>query len=321
MKNCRLKALTLVLLASVVPIASADYPDRPIRIIVPFTPGGSTDILARMIGHKLTAAWGQQVVVDNRPGANGVLAADLTAKANPDGHTLLFVAIGHAINPLLQKKLPYDTGKDFTPVSLVAVLPLVLSVHPSVKANSVKELIALAKSGTKLLNYASGGIGSSQHLATELMIHMAGIKLNHVPYKGGNQGLIDLVAGHVDMMITSTLTVIPHAKAGRLRALGITLSKRIAAWPELPTLSEAGLRGYESIAWYGMVAPARLPPGVLAKLSAETIKATQSSDMRDALVKQGAEPAGNTPREFAAFIQSETGKYAKVIKEKGVMAE
>lgn len=321
MKNFWLKALALLLIAAVVPIASADYPARPLRIIVPFTPGGSTDILARMIGQKLTQAWGQQVIVDNRPGANGVVAADLTAKANPDGHTLLFVAIGHAINPLLQKKLPYDTAKDFTPVSLVAILPLVLTVHPTVKANSVQELIALAKSSAKPLNYASGGTGSSQHLATALLIHMAGIKLNHVPYKGGNQGLFDLVAGNVDMMITSILTVIPHAKAGRLRALAVTTSKRIAAWPELPTISEAALRGYESIAWYGMVAPAGLPPGVLAKLSAETIKATRSSDMQDALVKQGAEPVGDTPREFAAFIKSEMAKYAKVIKETGAMAE
>ncbi|MBI4203469.1 MAG: tripartite tricarboxylate transporter substrate binding protein [Betaproteobacteria bacterium] len=321
MKTWWLKALTLLFLAGVLPVASAEYPARPIRIIVPFTPGGSTDILARMIGQKLTQAWGQQVVVDNRAGANGVVAGELTAKANPDGHTLMFVAIGHAINPLLQKKLPYDTAKDFAPVSLVAVLPLVLTVHPTVKANSVQELVAMAKSGAKPLNYASGGIGSSQHLATALMSHMAGIKLNHVPYKGGNQGLADLVAGHVNMMITSILTVIPHAKAGRLRPLAVTMSKRIAAWPDLPTLSEAGLRGYESIAWYGMVAPAGLPSGVLAKLSGETIKATHSGDMRDALVKQGAEPVGNTPREFAAFIQSETAKYAKVIKETGVMAE
>lgn len=321
MKNYWLKALALLVLASAVPAAGADYPARPIRILVPFTPGGSTDILARMIGQKFTQAWGQQVVVDNRPGANGVVAAEMTVKANPDGHTLLFVAIGHAINPLLQKKLPYDTTKDFAPVSLVAVLPLVLTVHPTVKANSVPELIALAKSSAKPLNYASGGVGSSQHLATALLIHMSGVKLNHVPYKGGNQGLVDLVAGHVNMMITSILTVIPHAKAGRLRALAVTTSKRLAAWPELPTLSEAGVRGYESIAWYGMVAPAGLPPAVLAKLGAETAKATQSADMRDALVKQGAEPVGNTPREFSAFIQSEMGKYAKVIKETGVMAE
>lgn len=321
MTKCWLKVLAPLFLAGMLPIASADYPTRPIRIIVPFTPGGSTDILARMIGQKLTLAWGQQVVVDNRPGANGVVAGELTAKANPDGHTLMFVAIGHAINPLLQKKLPYDTAKDFTPISLTAVLPLVLAVHPTVKANSAQELIALAKSGVKPLNYASGGIGSSQHLATALMSHMAGIKLNHVPYKGGNQGLLDVVAGHVNMMITSTLTVIPHAKAGRLRPLAITTSKRIAAWPDLPTLSETGLRGYESIAWYGMVAPAGLPSGVLAKLSAETIKATHSSDMRDALVRQGADPVGNTPREFAAFIKAETTKYTKVIEQAGMKPE
>jgi len=321
MKTFQPIVLMLLVLVAAAPLAAADYPARPIRIIVPFTPGGSTDILARMIGQRLTQAWGQQVVVDNRPGANGVVGAELTAKANPDGHTLLFVAIGHAINPLLQKKMPYDTERDFAPVSLVAILPLILTVHPTVKAGSAQELIALAKSGAKPLNYASGGIGSSQHLATALMGHMAGLKLNHVPYKGGNQGLVDLVAGHVNMMITSTLTVIPHAKAGRLRALAVTTSKRIAALPDLPTISEAALRGYESIAWYGMVAPAGLPSGVLAKLSAETIKATNSADMRNALVKQGAEPVGNTPREFSAFIKSEMTKYARVIKETGVMAE
>jgi tripartite-type tricarboxylate transporter receptor subunit TctC len=315
------KALLLLFLASLASFASAEYPSRPIRIIVPFTPGGSTDILARMIGQKLTQAWGQQVVADNRPGANGVLAAELTANANPDGHTLMFVAIGHAINPLLRKKMPYDTAKDFTPVSLVAVLPLVLVVHPSVKANNVQELLTLAKAGSKPLNYASGGIGSSQHLATALLSRMAGVELNHIPYKGGNQGLADVVAGHVSMMITSILTVIPHAKAGRLRPLAVTMSKRVAAVPDLPTLSEAGVRGYESIAWYGMVAPAGIAPDVLAKLSAETIKATQSDSMREALVRQGAIPVGNTPREFGAFIQSEMTKYAKVIKETGVMAQ
>jgi len=313
-----LAALSLVILVSG---ANAEYPERPIRILVPFAPGGGTDILARMVGQKLTQAWGKQVVVDNRTGANGVIAAELTAKANPDGHTLLFVAIGHAINPLLNKKLPYDTEKDFTPVSLTAVIPLVLAVHPSVKANSVQELIALAKSRPEPLTYASGGVGSSQHLATALMGYMAGIKLNHVPYKGGNQGLLDLVAGHLDMMISTILTVVPHAKVGRLRALAVTTAKRNTAVPDLPTIAEGGLPGYESIAWYGMVAPAGLPPGVLAKLSAEVIKSTRSSDMWDALVKQGAEPVGNTPREFGAFIKAETSKYAKVIKEAGMKSE
>src|SRR5262245_48355186 len=176
---------------------AADYPQRPIRILVPFTPGGSTDILARMLGQKLTDAWGQQVIVDNRAGANGVVAAELAARANPDGHTLQMVAIGHAINPALQKKLPYDTEKDFAPVSLTAVLPLLVAVHPSVKAASMKELIALAKSA-KSVSYASGGIGSSQHLAAELISNMAKVRMNHVPYKGGNQGMLDVVAGHVE---------------------------------------------------------------------------------------------------------------------------
>jgi tripartite-type tricarboxylate transporter receptor subunit TctC len=301
------------------PAAHADFPDRPIRIVVPFTPGGSTDILARMIGQKLTEAWSQNVVVENRPGANGVVGAEVTARANPDGHTLLMVAIGHAINPMLQKKLPYDTERDFQPISLTAILPLMVTVHPSLKASTVQDLIALAKS--RPVTYGSGGIGSSQHLAAELINTMAKIRMTHVPYKGGNQGLQDLIGGHLDVMPQTILSAAPHIKAGKLRAIAVTTSKRNAAWPDVPTVSESGLNGYESLAWYGIVGPAKLPQPVLTKLSAETIKATRSSDMQAALVKQGAEPVGNTPREFAAFIRSEMTKYARVIKEAGVKAE
>jgi tripartite-type tricarboxylate transporter receptor subunit TctC len=310
-------ALAALALAS--PAIAADYPQRPIRILVPFTPGGSTDILARMLGQKLTDAWGQQVIVDNRAGANGVVAAEFAARANPDGHTLLMVAIGHAINPALQKKLPYDTERDFAPVSLTAVLPLLVAVHPSSKATSMKELIAQAKA--RPISYASGGIGSSQHLAGELINNMAKIKMNHVPYKGGNQGMLDVVGGHVEMMASTILTVAPHAKAGKLRALAITTSKRSAAWPDIPTVSEAALKGYESLAWYGMVAPAGLQPAVMEKLSGEIIKGTKSADMQGALIKQGADPVGSSPREFSAFIRGEMTKYARVIRDAGIKPE
>jgi tripartite-type tricarboxylate transporter receptor subunit TctC len=260
------------------PVGAADYPSKPIRILVPFVPGGATDILARLVGQNLTAAWGEQVVIDNRPGANGILAADMTAKATPDGHTLLFVAIGHAINPLLQKNLPYDTQKDFTPISLAAILPLIVTVHPSVPATSVKELIALAKSG-KRLNYASGGVGSSQHLATALFASMAKIELVHIPYKGGNQGLLDTVGGQVNMMISTILSLTPHIKSGRLRGLAITTATRNAAWPDMPTVAEAALPGYQSIAWYGMVGPRGLPPAVLKKLSDEVARIIRSKEV------------------------------------------
>jgi tripartite-type tricarboxylate transporter receptor subunit TctC len=300
---------------------AADYPIRPLRIIVPFTAGGGTDILARMIGKQLSDAWGQQVVVDNRSGANGVIAAELAAKANPDGHTLLMVAIGHALNPLLQKKLPYDTERDFQPVSMTAMLPLLLAVHPSVKANSTKELIALARDSAKPMSYASGGVGSSQHLATELLNTMAKIKLIHVPYKGGAPGIVDLLAGQVQMMITSILSVTPHSRAGKLRALGIATAKRSPMLPEIPTIAEGGVPGYESIAWYGLVAPAGIPAPVLDKLAAEVIKGTKSKDMQDALIKQGAEPVGSGPKEFTAFIKAETAKYARVIRTAGIVAD
>jgi tripartite-type tricarboxylate transporter receptor subunit TctC len=317
-----LKTLRLIALAfaCALPTAqAAGYPEKPIRIIVPFTPGGSTDILARMIGQKLSEAWGQQVIADNRPGANGVVAADIAAKANPDGHTLMFVAIGHAINPLLQKNLPYDADKDFAAVSLTAILPQMLALNPKNSATNLRELLALAK-GAKPVNYATG-VGSSQHLATELMAYMAKVKLNHIPYKGGNQGLLDVIAGHVDFTITTALTVVPHMQAKRVRAIAVSTAKRLDVAPDVPTMAEAGIPGYESVAWYGMVAPAGIPPKVMEKLAAETIKATNSVEMKTALIKQGAIPVGNTPKEFTAFIKNERAKYAKVIKEAGIKAE
>jgi len=301
------------------PAGAEDYPSKPIRILVPFVPGGATDILARLVGQNLTAAWGQQVVIDNRPGANGVLAADMTAKGTPDGHTLLFVAIGHAINPLLQKNLPYDTQKDFTPVSLAAILPLIVTVHPTVPANNVKELIALAK--TRRLNYASGGVGSSQHLATALFASMAKIELVHIPYKGGNQGLLDTVGGQVNMMISTILSLSQHIKSGRLRGLAITTATRNAAWPDMPTVAEAALPGYQSIAWYGLVGPRGLPAPVLKKLSEEVSRIIKSKAVTENLTAQGADPVGNSPAEFGAFIRAETKRYEKVVRDAGVTTE
>lgn len=316
-----MKYLAILFALSISVAHAQKFPEKPIRILVPFAAGGSTDILARMLGQKMTEAWGQQVVVDNRSGGNGVIAAQLAAQSNADGHTLLMVAIGHAINPSLQKSLPYNSERDFTPISLTAVLPLMVGVHISVKAANMQELIALARNSARPVTYASGGIGSSQHLAAELINSMAKVKMTHVPYKGGNPGLLDVVGGHVDMMASTILTVAPHARAGRLRALAITSSKRSAAWPDLPTVSESGLKGYESLAWYGIVAPAGLPPAVLAKLGDVMAKGTHAADMRETLINQGAEPVGSSPKEFAAFIKSETAKYARVIREAGVKAE
>jgi tripartite-type tricarboxylate transporter receptor subunit TctC len=296
-----------------------DYPSKQLRIVVPFVAGGSTDILARLVGQHLTERWGRQVLIDNRPGANGVIAAEFTAKSAPDGHTLLFVAIGHAINPLLQKNLPYDTERDFTPVSLAAVLPQILTVHPSVPAASVKELIALARA--RRLNYATGGVGSSQHLATALFASMAKIELQHVPYKGGHQGMLDMVAGQVDMMISTIMSLTPQIKAGRLRGLAVTTPKRHPAWLMLPTIAEAGLRGYQSVAWYGMVGPANLPPAVLKKLAGEVAQIIRLKQVSENLAAQGAEPVGNTPAEFGAFIKAETTRYEKVIRASGMAAE
>lgn len=278
-------------------------------------------MLARLVGQKMTQSWGQQVVADNRPGANGIIAGELTAKANPDGHTLMFVAIGHAINPLLHKTLPYDTDKDFTPISLAALVPLLMTVHPALPASTVKDLIALSRVGKKRPTYASAGIGSSQHLATALFAHMAKIELVHVPYKGGGPAILDLLSGNIDIMVNTILSMTPHVKGGRLRALAVTTPKRNVALPDLPTVAETGLPGYESQAWYGLVGPKNLPSAVLKKISGETMRILNSMEVRDNLASQGAEPVGNTPEQFAVFIRAETKRYSKVVRDVGVSAD
>ena len=299
-------------------VTAQEYPAKPIRILVPFAPGGATDVLARYVAQHLTQAWSQQVVVDNRPGANGIIAAEMTTKAAPDGYTLLFVAIGHAINSLIYKKLPYDTLQDFTPVSLAALYTQMLLVHPSLPASSVPELIALAK--TKRLNYASGGIGSSQHLAGALFAYMAKIEMGHVPYKGGAPALVDLMAGNVDLLITNS-TAVGIIKSGKLRAVAVTSPKRSMYWPDVPTVSESGLPGYQAQAWYGLVAPHGLTPAVLQKLNEEVVRGIRSKELRESLASQGGEPVGNSPAEFGAFIKTEISRYAPVVKAAGITAE
>ena len=311
-------AALAVTCAFALPTQAAEYPSKPIRMLIPFAPGGSTDILARVVATHLTQAWGQQVVPENRPGANGIIAAEILTKSPADGHTLLFVAIGHAINSLIYKKLPYDTERDFTPISLAATYTQLVIVHPSVPARSVKELIALAKA--QRINYASGGIGSSQHLAGALFSHMAGIKINHVPYKGGAPGLLDVLAGNVEMMITQP-TSVEHIKIGRLRALAVSSPKRSPYWPELPTVSEAALPGYQSEAWYGLVGPRNLPPDILKKLNEETVRAIRAPALKENLAITGGVPVGSTPAEFSAFIKAEINRYAKVVRDAGISVD
>ncbi len=300
--------------------ALGQYPAKPIRMLIPFVAGGTTDVLARVVSQQMSDDWHQQVVPDNRPGANGIIAAEMAAKSPGDGYTLLFVAMGHAVNPLMYKKLPYDTQKDFTPICLVATFAQMVLINPSVPATSVKELIALAKNGPKPLSYASGGIGSSQHLGGALFAYMAGIKMDHVPYKGGAPGLMDVIAGNVDLMVSQP-TSTAFITSGKLKALAISSPKRSPNNPDLPTVSEAGVPGYQSLAWYGLVGPKNMPPEVLKKISEETMHATRSKAMQDTLAAQGGDAVGGTPAEFAAFIKAETTRYAKVVKEAGISAD
>ena len=308
-----------VSLALVAALASAQtYPTKPIRLVVPFPPGGATDILARDVAQKLTEAWGQSVIVDNRPGAGGNIGSELVAKSAPDGYTLEMGTVGtHAINASLYAKMPYDHVKDFTPVILVAGVPNVLVVNPALPANSVAELIAYAKANPGKLNFASSGNGTSIHLSGELFKVMAGVQITHIPYKGSAPALQDLLGGQVQMMFDNLPPSLPQIKAGKLRALAVTSLTRAPALPDVPTLAESGLPGFEASSWFGILAPAGTPAPIVAKLNAEIAKWLATPEAKEKLAKQGANAAGGTPDDFAKHIAAETAKWAKVVKDSG----
>ena len=319
----RILLLTLALFTASSHAADPPYPDnKPIRLIVPAAPGGGADFVARILGQKLGEALGQTVVVDNRAGASGTIAADNTAKASPDGHTLLIgQSTSIVIAPHMYAKLGYDTLRDLVPITLVAQLPNILVVHPSVKALSVKELIALAKARPDLLNYGSSGNGAPSHLAGEMFKSAAGVGMVHVPYKGAGPAVDDLLAGQIQLMFAPIVAVLPQVKAGRLRALAVTSSARSAAAPEVPTLAESGLPGYEISSWFGLFAPAGTPPAVVDRLYRESAKALQSADVRERFAQEGAEPMGSTPAEFGGYVKSEFAKYGRIVKGIGIKAE
>jgi tripartite-type tricarboxylate transporter receptor subunit TctC len=295
------------------------YPSKPIRLIVPFAPGGPADIQARLIGPKLTEAWGQPVIVENRPGGNTIIATELTARADPDGHLVQIISAGFAINVSLYAKLPYDSLRDFAPVTQLTSGPAIVVVHPSLPARSVKELIALARARPGQLTYASAGLPSQ--LAVELFKVMTGTDMVHVPYKGAAPAMVDLIAGHVQVSFPTISGGLPHSRAGRLRALATTGAKRSPATPDLPTMIEAGVPGYAAVNWFGTVVPARSPPAIVSKLSQEIARILRLPDVDERLLSQGMEPMSNTPGEFAAYIKSEMTKWAKVVKASGAKAE
>jgi tripartite-type tricarboxylate transporter receptor subunit TctC len=312
-----------VAMACIVPLAFAQaYPNHTIRLIVPFPAGGTTDILARDVAKKLTDTMGQAVVVDNRPGAGGNIGADLVAKSPPDGYTLLMGTVGtHAINPSLYAKMPYDHIKDFVPVVLVAGVPNVLVVNPSVPINSVADLIKLAKAKPGSINFASSGSGTSIHLSGELFKTMAGVDMTHVPYKGSSPALTDLMGGQVQIMFDNLPSSLALIKAGKLRAVAVTSLKRAPALPDVPTIAESGLPGFEASSWFGVLAPAGTPAPIVAKLNAEVNKWLQSPEGKEQLLAQGAEVAGGSPEQFVAHIRAETDKWAKVVKASGAKVD
>jgi len=297
------------------------YPSRPVRFIVPSAAGGGTDIIARAIAQKLSESLGQQFVVDNRPGAGQMIGIELAAKSPTDGHTIVMAASTLAINSVMYKKVSYDPVRDFAPITQAASLPNVLVVHPSLPVKSVAELIAYAKQRPGQLNFASAGIGTSPQMSVELLKSMAGIDMVHIPYKGTSPGVVDLLAGQVTVMTPNVLTALPHIKAGKLRALAVTSAKRSEALPDIPTIAEAGLPGYDSTQWYGVLAPAGTPHEIVARLHAEIVRALRLPDVRERLAADGAEAVGSTPEEFAAFIRSEIEKWAAVAKSAGIRPE
>jgi len=302
-------------------LAQKDYPARPIRFLVGVVPGGATDILARAIGQKLGENWRQQVVIDNRPGANQIIAAELTSKAAPDGYTLQMIPAGFAINPAMHRKLPYDPIRDFTAITAVADVPNLFVVHPSVPARSVNEFVAYARARPGQLSYGSSGVGSPSHLCGELLAIVARVDLTHVPYKGQGQAVIDLLGGHLKLAFPSIPSSIQHIRSGKLIALGIASGKRSSSLPDVPTIHEAGLKGYEVAGWYGVIGPPRMPKPLLAKLNGEINRILAAPEMRQALSQQGADLLGSTPEEFAATIAADIAKWKKVVAAAGIKPE
>ena len=294
------------------------YPTRPIRLIVPSSPGGGTDITARIMMPKLSEVLGQQVIVENKPGAGTMMGTEAAARATPDGYTLLMGISTLAINPAMYKKVTYDAIKDFAPISLVVKCPNVLTVNPSLPVKSVKELIAYSKERPGKMNFASAGVGTSPHLSMELFLSMTGLKMVHVPYKGSGQAVIDCVSGYVSVSALSIPTVMSYINSGRLRALGVTSDKRTVGAPDIPTIDEAGVPGYEALQWYGMLAPTGTPREIVTKLHGAVIQVLKDPGVRKLLINDGSEPVGTTPEEFSAFIKSETDKWAKVVREAGI---
>ena len=313
-------ALALAVIAGHASAQSA-YPSKSIRILVPFPAGGSTDFVARGIGQKITEAWGQQVVLDNRAGAAGIVATEIVAKAAPDGYTLLMNSVSHAANASLYSKLPYDTLRDFAPIILFADVPIILVVRSQFSANSVADLISLARAKPGQLNFAAGGVGASSHLAGELFRSMARIQWQTVQYKGGAPTLVDLLGGQVDLTFSPIASSIQHVKAGRLKALGVTSSKRVPLLPDLPTIAESGVPGYAASAWYGVVAPARVPRDIIQKLNREINALLKNPEFREGMLARGAVPMGGSSEEFAAFMRQEVSKYAALVKESGIKIE
>ncbi len=295
------------------------YPSKTVRLMVPYAPAGGTDILARLFAQKLTESWGQSVVVENRPGADGVIGSEVIMAAPPDGHHLMLVVAAHVINPFVKTRMPFDVIKDFTPVTLVSASPWVVVVNPSVAATSVRELIALAKSQPGKLTFGSSE--PSSRLAGEQFKVQAGVDLLHIPYKGGSQIMADLLGGHIQVGFTSVLTVLQHYKSGKLRVLGVGGKNRSPSMPDIPTVIEGGLPGYETSAWYGLFAPPGTPPDIALKIQREIARIANLPEVRERLTQLGAEPVANTPEEFAAFTRAEYAKYEKLVRQAGMKQE
>ena len=299
-----------------------NYPTKPIKLIAPFPPGGSTDLLARLIGQKLTEAWGQQVVVENRGGAGGTIGVELAARAAPDGYTIVMGHIGtFGANPTLYPKLPYDAIKDFAPVTLLAMVPNAMVVHPTFPARTVKDILAIARAKPGQVLYGSGGNGSAAHLAMVYFELLAKVKLTHIPYKGTGPAIYDLIAGQTSTMITGMAALMPHIKSGKLRPIAVGTARRLAVLPDVPTIAEAGVPGYEATQWYGILAPAATPRDIVLKLNAEMVKALRTADVRERLAGDGVIPVGDTPEEFAAHIKTEIARWAPVVRASGARPE